>query len=215
MANFVGRASANLGLDARDRGMETSGRLSVGKRATRKLPVARSLARDGSRLSGDANTQLFALNGKPSNHHRTTTRAGHSASPIPNHRPAICKYRGRLFIPWQARPPLPRAGAIRLSHSLKQHNTRLIRSWPAFRPHPHQDGNLHLPQAHHQVSRPLACRHLPLALGLLLSTRNWPRSRRRSRNGCAISDSVSQRSAEEALWRLRKQTCPQSTCGRL
>ena len=44
---------------------------------------------------------------------------------------AICNHCGRLFIPWQARP-LPRAGAIRLSHSLKQHNTRHTsdHGWP-------------------------------------------------------------------------------------
>jgi len=201
------------------RGMQTSGSpLPVGRSALRKLPVARSKKpRSRGRLSsGDIRVQhaTFCFNGKPSNHHRTTARAGHSASPIPYHRRSICKYRGRLFIPWQARP-LPRAGAIRLSHSSNQHNTRLIRSWPAFRPHHHQDGNLHLRQAHRQVSHLSACRHLPLALGLLLSTRNWPRSRRRSRNGCAISDSVSQKSAEEALWRPKRQTCPQSTCGRL
>jgi hypothetical protein len=97
-----------------------------------KLPVAKVRdGRLGQRRSGDANTQLFALNSKPSNH-RTTTRAGHSASPISPPRHAICNHRGRLFIPWQARP-LPRAGAIRLSHSLKQHNTRLTsdNGWPS------------------------------------------------------------------------------------
>ena len=119
------------------RGVQTSGSpLPVGRSALRKLPVARSKKpRSRGRLSsGDIRVQhaTFCFNGKPSNHHRTTARAGHSASPIPYHRRSICKYRGRLFIPWQARP-LPRAGAIRLSHSLKQHDTRHTsdHGWPS------------------------------------------------------------------------------------
>ena len=121
MANFVGLAR----ISAPEHVIEAC------QPQAAKLPVAKVRdGRLGQRRSGDANTQLFALNNKPSNH-RTTTRAGHSAPPISPPRD-LQYHRGRLFIPWQARP-LPRAGAIRLSHSLKQHNTRLTsdHGWPS------------------------------------------------------------------------------------
>ena len=215
MANFS-QTSANRACKPQAVGGEKAlpTEASVARRAQK--PRSRWMhCRLGLRGSGDANTQLFVLNGNPG-HPRTIAppRAQATAHRL-YHRRAVCKYCGRLFVPWQARPS-PRAGAIRLSHSLKQHNTRAtIRSWLAFHPHRRQAGNLHRRQVHHQVSRQSACRHPPLASGLLQPTRNWPRSRRRSRNGCATSDSVLQRSAAEASWRHRKQTCPRSTCGRL